>query len=362
VRIIDLQNLEHIAMGAAVLGTGGGGDPHVGKLMALAAIERYGPVTLLSPEEVPDDAWVVSAGMMGAPSVMIEKIPSGRELLAAFEAIRQHSGKEISALYPIEVGGVNSLVPIVLGAMTGLPVVDIDGMGRAFPEVQMVTFHLAGLSSAPMSVADEKGNTLIVNGVESVWNERIGRAALIAMGGSVMSCDFLMQGYQLRQAGIHGTLTLAEKIGETIHRLRHLHENPIKALVEAIDGTLLFQGKIADLLRTTSGGFTKGEVFLEGVNSDQGKKASLLFQNEFLIAKVDGTVAATTPDLLTVLDLESGIPITTEVLRYGNRVAVIAIPCDPKWRTPKGIQTAGPRYFGYDIDYIPLAKQGGAAR
>lgn len=353
-RKIGKENIEQIAMGAAVLGTGGGGDPYVGMLMAINAIERHGPVTLLSPEEVDDEAWVVSAGMMGAPTVMIEKLPSGKEIVGAFEALKEHSGKPVSAIYPIEVGGVNSIIPIVLAAMTGLPVVDIDGMGRAFPEVQMTTFHLAGLRSAPMSIADEKGNTVIVNGVESIWNERIGRQALITMGGSVMSCDFLMQGHQLKAAGIHHTLSLAERIGTIINGLRHQKQNPVSALVDAIGAKQLFTGKIQNLLRRTSDGFTKGEVILEGIDACQGKKFLLYFQNEFLVAKEDDRVVATTPDLLSVLDLETGIPITTESLRYGSRVAVIGMPCDPKWRTPKGIETAGPRYFQYDFDYMPL--------
>ena len=33
-RQIGKDNLEDIAIGAAVLGTGGGGDPYIGKLMA----------------------------------------------------------------------------------------------------------------------------------------------------------------------------------------------------------------------------------------------------------------------------------------------------------------------------------------
>lgn len=218
----------------------------------------------------------------------------------------------------------------------------------------MVTFHIDGLQSAPMSIADEKGNTLIVNGVESIWNERIGRQALIAMGGSIMTCDFMMQGRDMKRSGIHGTLSLAEKIGEKINQLKYLNQNPVEALIEELGGSLLFTGKVTNLLRRVSDGFTKGDVILEGIDQYAGKTSQLNFQNEFLIAKVDDQVIATTPDLISVLDFETGIPITTEGLRYGNRIAVIALPCDPKWRTPKGIETAGPRYFGYDIDYLPL--------
>ena len=45
-RLIGKEEIENMAIGAALLGTGGGGDPYIGKLMALQAIEKYGPVKL----------------------------------------------------------------------------------------------------------------------------------------------------------------------------------------------------------------------------------------------------------------------------------------------------------------------------
>ena len=43
-RLLTEESIEKIAIGAAVLGTGGGGDPYVGKLLAKQAIKKYGPV------------------------------------------------------------------------------------------------------------------------------------------------------------------------------------------------------------------------------------------------------------------------------------------------------------------------------
>jgi DUF917 family protein len=43
--------------------------------MAQQAIEEEGPVTLIDPDELDDDALVLPAAMMGAPTVMLEKIP-----------------------------------------------------------------------------------------------------------------------------------------------------------------------------------------------------------------------------------------------------------------------------------------------
>ena len=40
-------------------------------------------------------------------------------------------------------------------------VIDGDGMGRAFPEVQMTTFFIYGAKAAPAAIADEKGNVVV---------------------------------------------------------------------------------------------------------------------------------------------------------------------------------------------------------
>jgi uncharacterized protein len=90
------------------------------------------------------------------------------------------------------------------------------------------------------------------------------------------------------------------------------------------------------------------------MNEDLGAQMTIQFQNENLVALRGGDVLASVPDLITILDSESGNAITTEHLRYGYRVVVLGIPCDPKWRTPAGIALGGPRHFGYDIDYSPL--------
>ena len=83
----------------------------------------------------------------------------------------------------------------------------------------------------------------------------------------------------------------------------------------------------------------------------------LRFQNEHLIAIRDGEVLATVPDLITVFDADSGAPITTEDMRYGFRVVIAGVPCDRRWRTAEGLALVGPRYFGYEIDYVPIEER-----
>ena len=70
------RDLVHVAAGAAILGSGGGGDPWIGRLLAQSAVRRHGPVDLVRLTDLPDDAVVLSVGLMGAPTVAVEKVPS----------------------------------------------------------------------------------------------------------------------------------------------------------------------------------------------------------------------------------------------------------------------------------------------
>lgn len=348
-REITADRLDDMARGAGILGTGGGGDPYAGKLLAREAIRKHGPVPLVAIDEVPADATVVAISGMGAPTVLLEKLPAGTEELAALRALEATLGRPATHIVPIEIGGVNSMIPIAAAAQAGLPIVDGDAMGRAFPEAQMVLPTLIGVSNTPMAVADDKGNTLVLNAVSNLWAERLARAACVQMGCQVSCADTVMRGDQLRDGLVPATLTLAEDLGRAVREARTRHTDPVAAATEVLSGVELFRGKVVDVERRTTGGFARGQARLEGTGV-----LELSFQNEHLLARLDGEIVATTPDLICVLDTDSGEPVTTEAMRYGLRVTVIGVPCDPRWTSPGGLALAGPRYFGYDCDYQPL--------
>ncbi|MCM3783647.1 DUF917 domain-containing protein [Neobacillus mesonae] len=354
-RYLDKAAIENIAIGAAFLGTGGGGDPYIGKLMAISAIEKNGPVRLYSVDEIADEDFFIPTAMMGAPSVSSEKFPNGSEFVKVFQKLSQYLGKEnIAGTYPMEAGGVNSMIPIVVAAQLGLPLVDCDGMGRAFPELQMVTFNLDGISATPMAITDEKGNIGIFETINNKWTERLGRSATVEMGASSLVSLYPTTGAQMKKSGVHHIVTLSEQIGEIIASKNRDAKDKLQELLGLVSGYELFQGKIIDVIRETKGGFNLGKMNLEGIEAHKGGNMKVHFQNENLIAEKDDQVVAMTPDLICLVDYETLTPVTTESLKYGKRVRVIGLPAHEKWRTDKGIETAGPRYFGYDYDYVPI--------
>jgi DUF917 family protein len=350
---IYATDIDALALGATVLGTGGGGDPYIGALMAKQAIEQHGPVELVSIDELDEEDLVIPSAMMGAPTVMVEKIPSGEEPITAFQQLERFLGRRAAATVSAEAGGLNSTIPFVVAAELRIPVVDADGMGRAFPEIPMTTLHLGGISATPMMVVDEKGNTVLLATVDNSWTESLSRNATIVMGGSSMLALYPATAGRMRDHLIHGTLSKAIEIGrilsQPVDRTTRLSE-----LLRYTGGRQLFTGKVTDVMRRTVDGFARGTVTMEGLGDDAGAVFRLEFQNENLIALRDGVPVATVPDLITVMDLETVRPITTEELRYGQRAVVIGMPCADVWRQRHALELVGPRYFGYDLDYIPL--------
>jgi uncharacterized protein len=113
IRLIDVGDLDDIATGGAILGTGGGGDPYIGKLMAQEAIRRHGKVRLVDVDGFADDALIAPVCMMGAPTVMTEKLPQGEEIVIALRKLEKFMGTKVDGLLCGEAGGINSTTPFV---------------------------------------------------------------------------------------------------------------------------------------------------------------------------------------------------------------------------------------------------------
>ena len=73
---------------------------------------------------------------------MTEELLSIKALERTLRQMEDHRGRKADAIIPLEIGGINSALQLVLSAKTGIPAINADGMGRAFPEIQMVTFSV----------------------------------------------------------------------------------------------------------------------------------------------------------------------------------------------------------------------------
>ncbi len=357
-KTIDKQALSEITLGASILATGGGGDPEIGLLWAYNVVDQGNEILLVDPEAMPDDALATIAGCLGAALVLTEKPPNGQELFWCYDRLRRYMGKPIQAVVPPEAGGVNTPVPMAVAGAVGVPVIDADGMGRAFPELQMTSFYVHGVSPSPTAAADEKGHVTICDSSDALLTERIIRNAAMAYGGISWIAGYPMTGRQLKDTGILRSISMAWELGRLVFAARKKHLDPIAEVIALTGGYQAFCGKIVDIDREFGAektkGFSLGRITMEGVDDFKDRKAIIGFQNEWLTIEIDGDVRCMPPDLICILDPATGEPIRTDIVRYGYRGSVVLIPAHERMRTERGIATFGPRYFGYRHDYVPV--------
>lgn len=355
-RILTEADLKPLALGAALLGTGGGGNPYIGMLRTRELMRRGAKIELMPLEALPDDAWVGEVGGIGAPVVGVEKIEEGGECYRAMLGVEEAAGVKMTAVISGEIGGANSMEPIITAAYAGLPVVDGDGMGRAFPEVQMTTFFINGAKASPGAIADEKGNVVVFRHVvDMFWLEKFARDIAVDMGAGAGFAVAPMSGEFVRRNAVPGTVTQALDIGNTIIRARAKHQNVVEKIVAETGAKLFFTGKITDIERVLRGGFARGMAKIAGTGDWAGSEASIAIQNENLVLWIDGEPVIMVPDLIMNLELDTGEPITTEMLRYGQRVAVIGLPVHDLMKTPHALEVVGPKAFGYpELTFKPL--------
>lgn len=354
-RELSLDDIEDLAVGAWILGTGGGGSPYLGLLNMRRLYAEGRRVPLMPADALADDDPVAVVSNMGAPLVGQERLSDPANAARAVEVMQEHLGRPFRAVMSLEIGGNNSIQPLMVSALLGLPVVDADCMGRAYPEAQMTSFAVGDLRPWPLSLVDPRGIEGIVARVPSwQWMERISRKMCVEVGSIAATCKAPRTGREVKDWGIHGTTTQAIALGGAVRRAQREHRDPVAAVVEAEDGRLLFRGKVADVSRRATEGFLRGTARFDGQDEWRGRAMEVAFQNEWAVAWLDGRPRAMTPDLICVLDAASGEAVGTETLRYGQRVAVVALRAPAVFTTPRGLELVGPRAFGHDLDYVPV--------
>jgi hypothetical protein len=354
-RPVSAAEIEALAIGAWILGTGGGGSPYQGLLNMRQLYEQGTVVQLIDPAELADDDRVAVVSYMGAPLVTQERLKDPRAIERAVRMMEEYQGARFRAVMAVEIGGSNGLAPFMAAARLDIPVVDADAMGRAYPEAQMTSFAIHDLRMYPLTLADVRDNAVIVARAASwKWMERLSRKVTTEVGSSAATCKAPRTGREVKECAILHTVTKAIRLGQTVQGARRAHRDPIQAVVDAEGGRLLFRGKVQDVARRTTEGFLRGTATVDGLDEYKGQALVLAFQNEFAVGWLDGQPRVMTPDLICVMDTVSGEAIGAETLRYGQRVTVIALPAPAILLTAKGLEHVGPRAFGYDLEFVSV--------
>ncbi|KAF8519819.1 hypothetical protein JB92DRAFT_3112076 [Gautieria morchelliformis] len=365
-------DLEWIADGCGILGTGGGGSPYPSYIMARQILRDGGNIRVISHDSLPDDATILRGFFMGSPSVSNERLQAGNETATACRNLSRfmHLGAP-AAVISDEIGGGNGIQPMILASAKHLnvPVFDGDLMGRAYPNMWQSLPAAYGVpdSLTPCAISDGVGNSVVLPSTSSQrMVETILRGVCTDLGSKAGVSMAPLSAGICRKYGVTKTVSQAWRIGRAVALQRQIKSvNDVQvalgqrlrlvfipsdiqgipgAILKLQNGKILFRGKIINVRREVRAGFTWGSVTMAPLLPDEAEQASdvaqapdpqsrllISFQNENLTAELladdpaPKQMLAVVPDLITVLDAQSGSSLGTHEYRYGLRVFVLAL-------------------------------------
>jgi DUF917 family protein len=168
-----------------------------------------------------------------APTVSNERLPGENEYRYASEALlRYEQLASFVGLASGEIGGANGMCPLAVAAKMGIPVLDGDAIGRAFPRVDMGLPYVYGVEHPyPAVLADPRGNSQIVAKCDSATRlERLIRTACIELG---LAGAFAVSigGENFKKYCCHRTVSQCWYIGKAILLARRQKTNIMTSLV-----------------------------------------------------------------------------------------------------------------------------------
>ena len=276
------------------------------------------------------------------------------ESLLAFRTLEDYFGKKFFGVVATELGGANTAYAFHAACQLGLPIIDGDPAGRSVPELQHSSFFVEGIPMAPIALATQFGDTMIVKDiVDDFRSEDIIRAVAVASGNKIGVADHAITGIQLRQSIIPQTLSYTLKIGKAMRLAKENHQNVAEKICEVSNGRILFEGVVSSASYEEKGGFIWGEINLEGRDTCQSNTYQVVYKNENLVSYKNGKLDASCPDLICVIH-KNGDPLTNPHAAPGQELVVFALPAPEIWKTKRGLEVFGPRSFGFDFDYVSV--------
>ncbi len=360
-KILTREDLHDILLGAALVGTGGGGSLEEGIEIIDKALDDGCQFLLAEWNDINDDELVVTPYGCGSISPFtkeqqkkydsLPKIKARPEVVAV-NSLEDYLGAEIQGIVATELGGFNTAVALNAAARLNKPIVDGDPAGRSVPCLQHSTYYLNDINIAPMSIANIFGDKLILTDVVNDERaEALVRSAAVASFNLVGVVDHVAEWKIIKDVLIKNTITMCLNIGKTARKARNNNKNIAYAIADEFNGYVIFEGVVREANWEDKNGFTFGNIYIDGKDKFEGSNMRIWFQNEHIVSWKDEKVYITVPDSINIVSNDENMPLLNPNARVGQSVTVFAFKSFDKWRTKKGIEVFGPKFFGFDIEY-----------
>jgi DUF917 family protein len=326
---ISINDFDYLELGAAFLGSGGGGDANYMRMHAEYMSGLFGNINLISKEDLNDGDLILPIAFMGSPLVLKEKFFSVESMIKIVEIIEKINNKKIKAFSGVEIGGGNAFSPLIIASKLNIPLLDADMIGRAFPCLYMASTNVNKIKPKDAIFVDNKGNSIILN-VDNFYElENYGRAIAIAAGSCIVCCIQVLTGKEAKKGLIFGSYLNAINIGKTLKKI-----NNISDLKNNLDINIIGAGIVKKIDQKICSGFSQGYIYIESENKDIYK---ILIKNEYLAVYKNEKLIIQTPDIITLLEDETFVPILSDKIKWGNKVNIVSMRPTDIWHTKDGL-------------------------
>ncbi|KAF7797056.1 hypothetical protein EIP86_008248 [Pleurotus ostreatoroseus] len=264
--ILSEIDLEWIAEGCGVLGTGGGGSPYPPFLVARQLLREGRIIRVLDADDVPEDAMFVRCTFMGSPSVSNERLQGGNEIPTSIRTLLHYLRiDDFAGTISDEIGGGNGIQPMIVAAEMGKPVLDADLMGRAYPNMyQRYILFFFNAASCSLLLVSLPGAYDIPNGLyPCAISDGIGNTVVLPTASTRFAVEQILRTVTT-EMGSRSGVSMAPLNRKTCEDYANSKRNMIKSIPKSIlalqNGACLFVGKIVNVSREVRKGFTWGSV------------------------------------------------------------------------------------------------------
>ena len=326
---VDKGTIEAALLGGAVLGGGGGGWIEEARELARIAVKR-GFREILSIEDVPEDALLLTVSAVGAPSAGSASLKPD-DYVRAVELFLERTGIKVGGLISSEIGSLGIVNGWVQAAFLNIPVVDAPCNGRAHPLGLMGSMGLHRDKEYVSFQTAVGGEEAKGNRVEAFFKGSLAEAsksvreASIKAGGTVAVARNPVPAHYVKKNGAPGAIQMALKLGKImIEAEKNRSAEFIGAIVKHLGGNFQIRARVEELSLRQERGLDIGKLLLRGPK----KNYELTFWNEYMTLEADARRIATFPDLIMTFDSKTASPLISAEIKENYEVFVIAVPSD----------------------------------
>lgn len=313
----------------------------------------HNELTLLTFDDLSPNDYLCTVYAIGATGLTQKKYES---FLLALDILEEYLKDEIKGIIPGEIGSEINALWVALQRKKLIIDSDMVG-GRAVPEEQMDIYGILEKDPSPSIIVNDKGDVLILKKSHDLKIlEQIYRAFAIASGGY---CYIAGRPIKQKDAKVilpQGTISRSILAGEIL--LNGTSEQSIiQKFKSEFQSVLLVRGIIEDIVFTNEPGFISGMLKIRAEEQYQENPFELYYKNENIILIHNKKCICSVPDLISILDTISLMPLSNKFLRKGLRILVFGTPALNLWQSRNAISKLNPTHFGFDFEYKPISNE-----